>query len=133
MVARDMKVIYGSTEVYDSSDARGFTESENYPIAWEIIFVNDAVGKEFAANANKAFAKLPKEKGYLLNFEGEDSEATRCLECVFKNKVALQQFMNESMADIAIYDEQKNKIVPKQKLLDKAKGITSQTEASIIF
>ncbi len=133
MVARDTKVIYGTTEVYDSSDARGFTESENYPIAWEIIFVNDAVGKEFAANANMAFSKLPKEKGYLLNFEGEDSEATRCLECVFKDKSTLRQFLNESMPDITIYDEHKNKVIPKQKLLDKAKEITSQTEAGIVF
>lgn len=130
MVVKDVKVVSGATQVYDSSEAKGFAESEQFPIAWEIIFVNDATGEEFAANAIIALAKLPKEKGRLLNFQGEDTETARCLECVFKDRSNFRQFLNDSMPNMTIYDEQEKKVVPKQKLLDKAREL-AQPETAI--
>lgn len=132
MVAADTRVIYAVTQVYDSSEAKGFLESEQYPIAWEIIFANDAVGKEFSENALAALTNTSKEKACLLGFEGDSSESARCFECAFKDRDSFRQFLNESLSNLTIYDEQKNKVVPKQKLLDKAREIASQAEMGIM-
>lgn len=131
MVVADTKVISAVTQVYDSSEAKGFAESEQYPIAWEIIFVNDVVGKEFADNAVTALTKAPKEKVCLLSFEGDSSESTRCFECTFKDRDSFRQFLNASMPNLMIYDEQQSKVIPKQMLMDSAREIALQSETAI--
>ncbi|GEM_PF-2222238 len=131
MVVADTKVISAVTQVYDSSEAKGFAESEQYPIAWEIIFVNDAVGKEFADNAVIALTKTPKEKACLLGFEGDALESARCFECAFKDRDSFRQFLKASMPNLVIYDEQQSKVIPKQILLDNAREIALQTETAI--
>ena len=62
----DIKALEGVTNIYPSAEAKGFTDAEKYPIAWEVIFINDKIGQEFTANIQKTFSELPKEKGYLL-------------------------------------------------------------------
>lgn len=131
MVVADTKVIYAVTQVYDSSEAKSFRESEQYPIAWEIIFDNDAVGKEFAENVIAALTKTPKEKACLIGFEGYSSESARCFECAFKDRDSFRQFLNASMQNLTIYDEQQSKVIPKQMLLDKAREVVVQSEPSL--
>ena len=120
-----IKIIQGVTNVYDSSEAKGFEDAENYPLAWELIFVNDEAGKEFSLNATKTFRGIPKEQGYVLDFQGEHSDPARCLECVFKTKDAFRKFLNESMNGMAILDERTKEIAPKMKLLENAGKVLS--------
>lgn len=131
MVMADTKAIHAVSQVYESSEAKGFTESEQYPVALEIIFVNDAVGKEFAINSAMALARMPKEKGHVLSFEGDGSDSVRCLECVFKDGNSLRQFLNEALPNMTIYDHEQGVVVPKQALIDKAKEIALQPTSAV--
>lgn len=119
------KSISGLIAVFDSSRAENFRDAAKYPLAWEVVFVNDSVGKEFAANVRQAFAGLPEEKGYVLSFEEETTAPVRCLECVFRDKAAFVKILNETMRDIAFYDEQEKGVVPKYSLLEEAGRLSS--------
>lgn len=119
------KTIQGQTVIYDSALAKDFKQSENYPIAWEIIFLNDNTGKEFALNAQEAFSQLPKEQGYIVSFSDDHTAPIRCLDCVFKSKDAFRKILNESLQDITLYDEISNKVIPKTKMLQNAGKVLS--------
>ena len=127
-----MKAIQGITNVYDSSEAKGFDNSKDYPIAWEVIFVNDKTGKEFSLNTIKAFTELPKEQGYVMDFQGDHRDPTLCLECVFKNKDAFRKILNETFKDIAFFDEQTQVVIPKMKMLQDAGKVLSNKMALAI-
>lgn len=128
----EVKTIEGITNVYDSKEMKGFDLPENYPIAWEVIFINDKAGKEFAGNIRKAFSELPPEKGYIVDFEGEPSDVARCVECVFADKHSFRKVLNEALPEMVIYDERAKGIVPKQKMIDEAGKIT-QKEMAIAY
>ena len=125
------KVVSGTTQVYQSSEASGFPEPDRYPIAWELIFTNDAAGKEFAANLEKAFAALPRRRGYIMDFQGNPDDIARCVECVFRDKDTFRKILNESLPDIAIYDEQECTIIPKLEMIERANELTQKAVLSI--
>lgn len=125
----NIKTVEGITNVYDSKEMKGFDLSENYPIAWEVIFINDKAGKEFAGNIRKAFSELPQEKGYIVDFEGEPSDVARCMECVFADKHIFKKVLNESLSDMVILDEREKTIIPKQKLVDDVGKISVRESA----
>ncbi len=126
------KTIQGQSNVYDSSEAKGFKQSKNYPIAWEIIFLNDDTGKEFALNTEKSFSQLPKEQGYIVGLSDDANAPIRCLDCVFKNKDAFRKILNETLKGITIYDEIAEKVTPKTKMLQNAgKVLTAKMELAI--
>lgn len=118
-----LKTLYAQTCVYDSAEAEGFQDSNRLPIAWEIIFLNDRIGKIFAANAAKAFAGMLQENGRILDLIGEPEDKARSLECVFKNRAQLQKALNEMLPNIVIYDEQKCEVVSQQALCGQADKI----------
>ena len=122
----EIKTVQGVTEVYDSKEAKGFEQSAEYPIAWEFIFINDTSGKQFTNQLLESLDKLPKESGYLLDLQGETSDVARCSECVFKSKDAFRKVLNESLADLAIYDEMLAGVKPKLQLLDEATKIMTK-------
>lgn len=124
----ETQAVTGVTQVYHSKQAKGFTDAESYPIAWEFMFVNDEPGRILALRLEAAFAKLPKEKGLLLNLEGKASDSARCVECVFKDRHVFHKVLEETLQDMTLYDEEKGKVIPRQKLLDTARNLTRQSE-----
>lgn len=128
----NIKTVKGITNVYDSKEMKDFDLPENYPIAWEVIFINDKAGKEFTGNIRKAFSELPSEKGYIVDFEGEPSDVARCVECVFADKHIFRKVLNEALPEMVIYDEREKGIIPKQKMIDEAQKIT-QKEMAIAY
>lgn len=132
MKTSNRKSIQGVSNIYDSTKAKDFDKPQNYPLAWEIMFVNDKAGKEFSLNAIKAFSELPKEKGYILAFQGDHKAPARCLECVFKNKDTFRKILNETLKGISFYDEKTSKIIPKTIMLkDAGKLLTSKMSMAI--
>lgn len=122
----EIKTIQGVTEVYDSKEAKGFEQAAEYPLVWEFIYINDKSGKQFTNQLLESLDKLPKESGYLLDLQGEASDVARCAECAFASKDSLRKVLNESLADLAIYDEMQQGIKPKLQLLDEATKIISK-------
>ena len=122
----EIKTIQGVTDVYDSKEAKGFEQSAEYPIAWEFVFVNDKSGKQFVNQLLESLDKLPKENGYLLDLIGEVTDVARCAECIFASKDAFRKVLNESLNNMAIYDEKQQGIKPKQQLLDQVNEIISK-------
>lgn len=131
MVMDDVRVISGTTQAYHSSEAKGFGESDRYPIAWELIFTNDATGKQFAANIEKAFASLPREKGYILDFQGGVNDVARCVECVFRDRDTFRKILNESLPDMAIYDEHEGKVISKLEMVERATALSQEATLAV--
>lgn len=126
MIKENVKAVQGITSIYDSSEAKSFEQSANYPIAWEVLFVNNAEGKEFALKANEAFKNLPKDKGLIMDFQGDPNDVARCLECAFSNKDAFRKVLNEVLDGVSFYHEEERKIIPKMNMLNDAGKILSQ-------
>lgn len=131
MVMADVRVISGTTQVYHSSEAKAFGESDRYPIAWELIFTNDAAGKQLTANVEKAFASLPREKGYIMDFQGGANDVARCVECVFRDKDTFRKILNESLPDMVIYDEQEGKVISKLEMVERATALSQEAALAI--
>ena len=126
-----IQTVSGVSNIYASKEAAGFSASASYPIAWECMFVNDGAGKAFAEKLGTAFLILPKTKGHILNFEGTEADAGRCIECVFDSPQSLRQVLNIALKGMVIFDEQKQKITPKQELLDAARNLTQQSKLAM--
>ena len=123
-----IEMVYCVSEVYDSSKANEFTDFEKYPIAWEVIFRNDKAGKQLVENVYAAMEQFPKEHGYVLGLDGEQTDIARCLECVFKDEHSFNRLLNKALNGIALYDEDKKQIIPRQELVDNAKNIGTVVE-----
>lgn len=122
----DVKTVQGITNVYPSKEAVEFKQADHYPIAWEVIYINDKVGKEFTDKLLQSINNLPKEAGYLLDLQGESSDVARCAECVFASKDAFRSTLQTALQDLVIYDEEQKGIKPKQQLLEAADKIINQ-------
>ena len=130
MVLSQVDMVYCVCEVYDSSKATGFEESDKYPIAWEVIFRNDNAGKQLIENLYSAFEQLPKVRGKVIGLDGEHSDIARCLECVFDNEHSFKQILNKSLNGLTLFDENTNRFYPKHQLIDEAKNIGKLYELS---
>ena len=126
-----IQVVTGVTNVYHSHETKGFQEADRYPIAWEFMFRNDEAGRAFALRLQASFARLPRAKGYILNLDGKDSDAARCVECVFQDQHSFRKILNELLADMVIYDEQQSQVIPKQEMADKARSLKRKTVLAI--
>lgn len=120
----DKKYLLGKSEMYNSSEIKDIEEAEAYPLLWEVIFINDQVGKEFTIELLEKFENFPKEKGRI-NLEGKHTDKMRSMECEFKNVDCFRQILNPLMDKFSILDEQTNQPVPKHAILEDAKRITS--------
>jgi len=122
----NVKTLQGQTTVCNSSQIKDFKQTKDYPLAWEIIFLNDKTGTEFALNTQKAFRDLPKQQGYIIGFSDDHTAPIRCLNCVFKNKDAFRKILNDTLKGITIFDEITEKLIPKTSIIkdaDKALNI----------
>ena len=126
------KSIQGTTEVYDSKEAKGFKKADDFPIAWEIIFVNDRIGKEFTENLSNAIFDTPNDKAIFMGKMHSNSEKITCLECAFADKMTFSKVIREALDDILFYDESSQKILPKQMLIDDVEKLTVQKMAVAI-
>ena len=126
------KTLHGVTIVYNSKEAKDFHQSLQYPIAWEAMYMNDEVGKEFTANLSKAINNLPENQAVLMSMEGNPSDVARCVECAFANKDVFKKVLNQSLDGITFFDEQENKLIPKQSMIQDATKITQQEMAIVI-
>ena len=124
-----IKTITGVTEVYDSSQTKGFEQAERYPIAWELIYINDAAGQKFTGQLLQTLRELPQEKGYRLMPDDEPLEKMNCVECVFDSIDSFRKVVNQAFNGFALYDYQQEKITPKQMLVDTAGKIMEQKVA----
>lgn len=132
MDTKGIKAIQGIVQIYNSEEANILKGTEGYPIAWEVLFVNDTIGKEFASNALRAFEKLPKEQGIIMDFQGEYNDVARCLECAFSDKDSFRKILNEVLNGISFFHEEKKKIIPKPMMLKEADKILSQKMISLV-
>ena len=120
----DIHYIQGVTDLYQTSQEKGFIEAAQYPLAWEVIFDNNKEGKVMVEDILKTFHEgFPKEKGKLFKLDGEVSDIARCITCIFKDSDAFRQFLKTAMKDKVIVDESEKRIIPSQLLVDKAKQV----------
>lgn len=118
------KFVTGIFSVYDSAVAQDFKDSNRYPIGFEAIFRNDAVGREFALNIQVAMTKLSPEKGILYRIEGTSGESARGADCFFRDADTLRQVLNEALPGIAIQHEERG-ILPKIALIEEARELVA--------
>ena len=118
------KFLSGIFSVYQSKKARNFRDSERYPIGFEAIFRNDAVGQEFAHNIQITMRKITDGKGLLFHIEGESDHSARHVDCFFKDVDTLRRVLTEALPGIALYHEDKG-VLPKTMLIDQAKRMVS--------
>ena len=121
------KFITGIFSVYDSTQARDFTENDRYPLAFEAIFRNDAVGREFAIKLQTAMKNLPSGKGILFHLEGEAEDGARSADCFFSDADTFRRVLNESLAGVGINHDERG-ILPKMTLINEAQGIVASQE-----
>lgn len=125
MAMNDKKYLLGKSEVYNNSEIKDFEEAESYPLLWEVIFINDQVGKEFTIELLEQFENFPKEKGRI-NLEGNHTDKLRSAECDFKNVDCFRQILNPLMDKFSILDEKTNQLMPKQTILNNAQEMITQ-------
>lgn len=126
----DIDIISGTTSVYASAEMKEpFEQANDYPITWEVIFLNDDVGKAFANDINESFKSLHKSDGFILDTDLSINEPVRCIECVFKNKDSFRKIMNQVFSNRTFVDESKDQIVPKIQLLNNADKIIQPSAA----
>lgn len=118
------KFVTGIFSVYDSAVAQDFKDSNSYPIGFEAIFRNDAVGREFALNIQVAMTKLSPEKGVLYRIEGTPEESARGADCFFRDADTLRQVLNEALPGIAIQHEERG-VLPKIALIEEAQDLVA--------
>jgi len=126
----EIKAIQGITNIYDSSEARDFDRPIDFPIAWEIMYLNDEIGKEFTANFKNAIENISQDKYQLLDIQGDNSDLTQCIECTFADTDSFKKVLNESFKDITFYSENDKKIKPKMAMIDDAKKISRSLEVN---
>ena len=126
VIETPVKYVDGIATVYNSQEAKDFKDTEKYPIAFELTFINSQAGKQLASNLTQAFSELPKSRGYLLPQECTPDDPTRCFEGVFKDATSLGKVLNTAFGnEIAFVDEQKKAVVPRFELVEEAKAIAA--------
>lgn len=118
-----MNCLHGITNVYASTEARGFNDSGNYPLAWEVVALNNAAGKSFVRKIGTAFNRLNREEGYVLNLDTGEEEPIFSLGCVFRDKAAFLKVVSRCMPDTVIYDENRKAPVFTAMLLGAVEGL----------
>ena len=97
--------------------------SSPYPVALELIFINNDEGKGFLKNLSEVFKNLPEEKDYLASFKSEPLELTSSIDVYFKNKDMLKIIIYRIFKDFSFYDERDKAIIQEQKLIIKAEKL----------
>lgn len=124
------KFITGIFSVYDSTEARDFKDCERFPIGFEAIFRNDAIGQEFAANIQAAMERLPPEKGVMYYVEGAAEDSARGVDCFFSDADTFRRVLNEALPRIGIFHEERG-VLPKILLIEEAKGVVAATSLQV--
>lgn len=118
------KFISGIFSVYDSTQARDFKDSDRYPIAFEVIFRNDAAGQEFATKLQIAVRKFAPERAVLYHVEGMAEDRARSMDCFFSDADTFRWVLNESLPGIGINHDERG-ILPKMTLIEEAQDIVA--------
>ena len=118
--------VQGIADVYDSSTISDFKNAHSYPIGLEMVFINDDTGKDFFVKVLKAFNELPKEKAYIVDFEANETNVTRSIDCVFRDKDTFRQVVNKTLDEFRFYDEREKRITPRNQMIDEAGEIASR-------
>lgn len=118
------KFITGIFSVYDSAQARDFKDCDRFPIGFEAIFRNDAIGQEFAANIQAAMERLPPEKGMMYSIDGTAGDSARGADCFFSDVDTFRRVLNEALPRIGIFHEEMG-VLPKMMLIEEAKGVVT--------
>ena len=119
-----IKAVSGVTDVYDSKQAQGFVEAENYPIAWEIIYHTDEGGRLFGQQLRQAVNALPPGKALWLVEAESSSQLAASAECAFADLDSFRQVVHAAFDGLTLYDEQEGTIIPRHQLIEAAKPLT---------
>ncbi|MFK7748515.1 MAG: hypothetical protein AB8B65_09000 [Kordia sp.] len=121
----DKKYLLGKSEVYNNAEIKDESEAKKYPLLWEVIFINDEVGKKFTIELLEKFNNLPKEKG-IVKLDGEPTDKMRSAECDFKSVDCFREVLNPLLDRFSILDERTNEPVPKFAILKEAQNAISE-------
>ena len=119
----DTKHVKGVMNIYNSEMARGFEETAVYPLAMEIMYVNDNAGKDFTINALQTLETAKKQGSKLMELTGKTSDVARSIELAFQDNDSFRHFINKAFDGFVFYDESKGKVFPKRMMLDEAKKL----------
>jgi hypothetical protein len=125
-----IKFLTGIFSVYDSATARDFKGSERYPLGFEAIFTNDAVGREFATNLQTVMERLRPQNGVLFRIEGAADASARSADCFFSDADTLRHVLHEALPGIGIFHEERG-VLPKFALIEEARCIMASPMLSL--
>lgn len=89
------------------------SDSSPYSITLEMIFINDANGRNF----KNQICYWLNEKNIIIQFKDEDSELVNSVDIYFKNQGLFVIFLNNIFADFIFYDERKRTIIKNEDLI----------------
>jgi hypothetical protein len=104
------KQVKGIIDIYSSSP---------YPIQLQMIFINDAFGRNF----REVISCWLNEKNLVIQLEGEFSDLTNSVVISFKNQGLFVIFLNNIFNDFAFYDERKRRNIANSYLVGEAKKL----------
>lgn len=119
------RFVTGIFSVYKSEHALDFKRSNAYPVGLELIFRNDAPGRDFAQKLKKAFAALPEKDGLLFREQKDNAESTIGFDCFFKNTDALRKVLSPALDGIGLYHEDEERVISRTELFDQARRVVS--------
>jgi len=119
------------SNVYDSSKAKGFTQAEDYPVAWEVIYRNDDSGKAFTSKVQDLMHELSDQEGIIMAAQGEHSDMARSIELAFASADAFQKAARSILKDIRLHQEQDGKLITKHQLGQAARMIVQERNAAL--
>jgi len=120
------------SNVYDSSEAKGFTQAEDYPIAWEIIYRNDESGKAFTAKVQDVMHELSDQEGIIMATQGEYSDVARSVELAFASADAFRKATHLILKDIRLHQEQDGKLLTKHHLVQDAQSVVQERKSALM-
>ena len=110
---------------YASAEAREFKDSDRYPIAFEVIFRNNAAGQEFATKLQIAVRKFAPEKAVLYHVDGTTEDRARSMDCFFSDADTFRWVLNEALLGMGINHDERG-ILPKMTLIEEAQDIMAE-------
>jgi len=119
------------SNVYDSSEAKGFPQAEDYPVAWEIIYRNDESGKVFTSKVQDVMHALSDQDGIIMATQGEYSDVARSIELVFASADAFRKATHSILKDIRLHQEQDGRLITKHQLIQDARAVVQERAAAL--
>ena len=106
------------TEVYNSSEAQGFDLSKSYPVAWEIIYRNDAGGRKLTDTVYEVMQQMNEAEGIIMQLQGKETDIARSAELAFSTSAAFGKAVHAVLKNIHLHNDGDGQLITKYKLIE---------------